>query len=213
MSQSQSSKKKTSLVIQANLGASNGIVHVIDTVLIPRAPTRTIFAGLVDNEESRFQTSTIVTALQAGLLEHSLNDPASGPYTVFAPTNDAFAKLPKGTLEHLLDPKNIGELQKILEYHIIPGVALRTGCRMSGRTCGQGDVEANGFIKTLAGKDVTITTKGEVGVSAQVMIDKATVMPFLGSYAQGRGQADDISTNGNWVSIDQVLMPALVSTL
>merc|ERR1712195_12422 len=206
-------KETTSLVIQANLGASNGIVHVIDSVLIPRGPSRTIFKGLVDNEVSRFATGTIVNALKAGLLEHSLNDPVSGPYTFFAPTDDAFAKLPKATLEFLLDPKNIGELQNILEYHIIPGVAMRTGCRMSGRTCGQGDVEANRFIKTLAGKDVTITTKGQIGVDSQVMIDKATVVPFLGSYCQGRGAADDISTNGVWVSIDQVLMPALVSTL
>merc|ERR1712166_1214765 len=204
-------KQQISTITQANLGASNGVVHVIDSVLIPNAPTKTIFEGLVAAEQ--YSTGTFVAALKAGLLEHSLNDPALGPYTVFAPTNDAFAKLPKGTLEHLLDPKNIGELQKILEYHIIPGVAMRTGCRMSGRTCGQGDVEANGFIKTLAGKDVTITTVGEIGVNSQVMIDKATVVPFLGSYCQGRGAADDISTNGVWVSIDQVLMPALVSTL
>merc|ERR1712166_1361324 len=206
-------KETTSLVIQANLGASNGIVHVIDTVLIPRAPTRTIMAGLVDNIDSRMQTGAIVNALHKGLLDRSLNDPVTGPYTFFAPTIDAFNKIPSLTLAFLLDPKNIGELQNILEYHIIPGVAMRTGCRMSGRTCGPNDVEANGFIKTLAGKDVTITTKGEVGVDAQVMIDKATVMPFLGSYCQGRGAADDISNNGNWVSIDTVLMPALVSTL
>ena len=198
-------KEKTSLIIQANLGASNGIVHVIDSVLIPRAPTKTIFAGLVAN--AQFGTGTIVTALKAGLLERSLNDPNLGPYTLFAPSDDAFAKLPKATLDHLLDPKNIGELQNILEYHIVPGVAMRTGCRMSGRTCGQGDVEANRFIKTLAGRDVTITTKGEVGVDGQVMIDNSNIVPFENSYADGTGQSGHIENNGIWYIIDQVLMP------
>merc|ERR1712166_631477 len=159
-------KQQISTITQANLGASNGVVHVIDSVLIPNAPT-----------------------------------------------NDAFAKLPKGTLEHLLDPRNIGEQQNILEYHIIPGVAMRTGCKQSGRTCGQGDVEANGFIKTLAGQDVTISTTGEVGVFGQVMIDKATTVSFENSYCDGTGQADVMASNGIWTQIDQVLLPSLVTTL
>merc|ERR1712166_1634517 len=141
-------KQQISTITQANLGASNGVVHVIDSVLIPNAPTKTIFEGLVAAEQ-----------------------------------------------------------------YIIPGVAMRTGCKQSGRTCGQGDVEANGFIKTLAGQDVTISTTGEVGVFGQVMIDKATTVSFENSYCDGTGQADVMASNGIWTQIDQVLLPSLVTTL
>ena len=66
--------------------------------------------------------STLVTALKAGELTDALS--GKGPFTVFAPSNEAFAKLPKSVLDRLLDPKNIKELQDVLEYHVIAGAAV-----------------------------------------------------------------------------------------
>merc|ERR1712127_536855 len=81
------------------------------------APTQNIVelaAGVPD-------LSTLVTALKAGNLTGALS--GAGPFTVFAPTNEAFGKLPKATLAHLLDPKNIKELDAVLTYHVVAVVA------------------------------------------------------------------------------------------
>ena len=63
------------------------------------------------------ELTTLVTALKAANLVGALE--GQGPFTVWAPTNDAFARLPKGTLEHLLDPANIEELQAVLKYRVL----------------------------------------------------------------------------------------------
>jgi len=206
----------------ANLGASNGIVHIIDSVLIPLAATKTIVQELEEDEG----LTTMLAALKAANLLRTLNDTATGPYTVFAPTNGAFAALPKATLKHLLDPRNIGELQDLLEYHIIAdhgiykhgalaaGQALRTGCVNTGRPClASLDLEAfNGT--TLMGKKVTITPVGEAGVDGSIMIDKSNVIGFENSAFDGTGNFNHRASNGNWIKIDQVLtkhyMPTLV---
>ena len=81
--------------------------------------------------------STLVTAVKAASLVDSLSNP--GPFTVFAPTNAAFDKLPKGTVENLLKPENLAALQDILEYHVFVGV-LRPNMLVDGADLG----EANG---------------------------------------------------------------------
>merc|ERR1712070_326279 len=114
-------------VTTADVGASNGVVHIIDHVLLPPhfmdtdmnsklvAPSQNI----VELAASTPDLSTLVTALKAGNLTGVLSE--KGPFTVFAPTNEAFGKLPKSTLDHLLDPKNIRELDAVLEYHVVGG--------------------------------------------------------------------------------------------
>merc|ERR1712195_263612 len=107
------------------MGASNGVVHVIDHVLLPPhhphpgpAPgpaNRTIVELAVANPE----LSTLVTALKAADLVSTLS--SAGPFTVFAPTNQAFADLPAGVLQKLLEPANKAELVKILTYHVAAG--------------------------------------------------------------------------------------------
>merc|ERR1719182_785652 len=99
-------------VTTADVGASNGVVHIIDTVLIPTSvshpkPTENIAQIAAGNDD----LSTLVTALAAGKLITALG--GKGPFTVFAPSNEAFAKLPDSTLKRLLDPKNI----KLLDVH------------------------------------------------------------------------------------------------
>jgi len=211
---------KFSTIIEKNLGASNGIVHVIDRVLIPPAPTRTIFAAAVASGYTTF-----VAALKAAALESILNNPALGPYTVFFPTNEAFAKLPNGTLDHLLDPKNIKELQTILEYHIIAGKTLRAGCTLVGRTCGPFDVEGDAmklgyqpgtvFWTTLEGQYVSVFEneyKGAttfVGDSTNIA---AKIQPFRTSLGDGIGGENHFELNGIWHAIDKVLIPKPVTS-
>ena len=81
----------------------------------PMYPTRTI----VENAINSADHTTLVAAVKAAGLVHTLSGP--GPFTVFAPTNDAFAKLPAGTVETLLKPENKAMLASVLTYHVVPG--------------------------------------------------------------------------------------------
>lgn len=97
-------------IVATDIEASNGVIHVIDSVILPPE-------DLVDVAIGAGSFKTLVAAVQAAGLEETLR--GKGPFTVFAPTDDAFAKLPKGTVEALLaDPK---ALANILTYHVLPG--------------------------------------------------------------------------------------------
>merc|ERR1712166_1626549 len=195
-----------SKVISVDVQASNGIIHVIDNVLIPPTPTRTILKAA---ELSGY--TTFITALKAANLTAALD--GNGPLTDFVPSNEAFAKLPKATLDLLLDPKNVKELQDILKYHVIAGGALRAGCNLVGRPCGKGDLEIAGdakpdYVYTLEGKAVTISqVPSSRDHDASIVIDKSYIVPFRSVPGNGVGSLDQIATNGIWHVIDQVLMP------
>merc|ERR1711990_826660 len=107
-------------VTTANVDASNGVVHIIDHVLIPPRMLTEIAASagktIVDLAVATDDLSTLVAALKAGDLVDTLS--GAGPFTVFAPTNEAFAKLPKSTLSYLLKPENKAKLVDILTYHV-----------------------------------------------------------------------------------------------
>lgn len=143
----------------ASVPTSNGIVHVIDSVLLPPAKEtaaaekkQTIAEIAAGNQDF----STLVAALQAAELVDALN--GSGNYTVFAPTNEAFAALPEGTLEKLLANKEA--LKGILLYHVVDGRYVAS------------DVVSSNNLKTLEGSNVDIeVSEGNVQVgSAQVVM-------------------------------------------
>ncbi len=120
--------------------------------------------------------STLVAAVKAADLAETLSGP--GPFTVFAPTDEAFAALPDGTVEDLLKPENKEKLAGILTYHVVPGKVMAA------------DVAA-GKVKTVNGAEATITVEGDV-----VKIDEATVT------------ATDVeASNGVIHVIDAVIMP------
>jgi uncharacterized surface protein with fasciclin (FAS1) repeats len=124
------------------------------------------------------ELSTLVQALQAADLVSALE--GNGPYTVFAPTNDAFAALPAGTLENLMKPENKQQLIDILTYHVAEGNVK------------SGDLSNNMMVKTLNGKELKIMLNGD-----QVMINGATVkMPNVEA------------SNGVVHVVDKVIMPA-----
>jgi len=132
---------------------------------------------IVDTAAGAGQFETLVAAVQAADLVDTLK--GEGPFTVFAPTDDAFAALPEGTVASLLEPENKDQLQSILTYHVVAGKIMAE------------DAMAADSATTVQGQDVTITT-----MDGSVMIDDATVV-----------QADIEASNGVIHVIDSVLMP------
>ena len=110
-------------------------------------------ADIVDTAKSAGDFKTLTTAVQAAGLTETLKGP--GPYTVFAPTDAAFAKVPKDKLDALLKDK--AALTKILTYHVVPGKVMAA------------DVKP-GKVKTVEGESLTVTAK-----DGKVMVDKAHV--------------------------------------
>ncbi len=100
-------------VVKTDIECSNGIIHVIDTVLIPASGT----IPEVAQEAGKF--NTLLAAVKAAGLADALS--GEGPFTVFAPTDAAFEKLPEGTVENLLKPENKQQLAAILKYHVVSG--------------------------------------------------------------------------------------------
>ena len=132
---------------------------------------------IVDTAVSAGQFNTIAAALTAAGLVETLKSP--GPFTVFAPTDEAFAKLPAGTVEDLLKPENKDKLVAILTYHVVPGEV------------GSAEVVKLTEAKTVNGEMVDIKV-----VDSKVMIDNATVI-----------KPDVKAKNGVVHVIDTVLIP------
>jgi uncharacterized surface protein with fasciclin (FAS1) repeats len=132
---------------------------------------------IVDTAVSAGQFNTLVAAVQAADLVDTLK--SDGPFTVFAPTDDAFAKLPTGTVENLLKPENKAQLVAILTYHVVPGKIMAAD--IAGK-------KAN--VATVQGSELAVdATNG-------VMVDGAKV-----------AAADIEATNGVIHVIDTVVLP------
>jgi len=159
------------MVTVTDIQCSNGIIHVIDSVMMPA--TNDIVATAV--EAGSFKT--LAAALEAASLVEALQ--GKGPFTVFAPTDEAFAALPEGTVASLLEPKNLGKLQAVLKYHVVPGRVYA-------------DQLANGKVGTLGGSDVSVRLDEEKGA----FINESRVVT-----------ADIETTNGVIHVIDKVLLP------
>ncbi len=128
------------LVTAADIQASNGVVHVIDAVLIPEATT--VFDAVAASEVHE----TLQAALEASGLDETLS--SAGAFTLFAPTDEAFDNLPEGVLDDLLaDPE--GALTEILLYHTVSGIALSE------------NLEDGQEILTLNGESLTVAITGE----------------------------------------------------
>ncbi len=106
-------------VIQADIACSNGVIHVIDKVMLPEQAMLGSGNDIVETAIAAGRFDTLVTAVKAAGLVDTLK--GDGPFTVFAPTDAAFAKLPADTLESLLEPANRSKLAAILTYHVVPG--------------------------------------------------------------------------------------------
>ena len=136
---------------------------------------------IVDIAASNPDFSTLVTAVKAAGLADTLS--GSGPYTVFAPTNAAFAKVPAATLASLLKPANKQQLAAILTYHVVPGTAMAK------------DVTP-GTVKTVNGANVTVAVDNGNVVLTDGQGNKAKVV-----------KTDIVASNGVIHVIDAVLLP------
>ena len=133
---------------------------------------------IVDTASEAGSFNTLVAAVQAAGLVDTLK--SEGPFTVFAPTDEAFADLPEGTIESLLEPANKDQLVSILTYHVIPGKVMSAD---------------------IAGKELMVESvqgsKIEVNATSGVKVDDASVVT-----------ADIETSNGVIHVIDKVIMPA-----
>ncbi len=116
-------------------------------------------ADIVDTAVAAGSFKTLVAAVEAAGLVETLK--GKGPFTVFAPTDDAFAKLPAGTVEALLKPENKDKLAAILTYHVVPGKVLAADVvKLTGAKTVQGqqvDIKVNGSSVMVDGANVTAT--------------------------------------------------------
>jgi uncharacterized surface protein with fasciclin (FAS1) repeats len=148
-------------------------------------PTKTI----VENAMNSPIHTTLVAAVKAAGLVDTLNGP--GPFTVFAPTNDAFDKLPAGTVDSLVKPENKATLTKILTYHVVPG---RISSKQLMKMIKKGNGKAT--LKTVQGEDLTATMSDGHIMLTDAKGGTATVTT-----------ADVFQSNGVIHVIDTVLMP------
>lgn len=162
-------RMKKIVAVAASLFLAAGIV---------RAASHTDMKDIVATAQDAGSFTTLVAAVEAAGLVETLQ--GEGPFTVFAPTDEAFAALPEGTVEDLLKPENKDQLAAILTYHVVPGKIMSTD--LSGET----------MATTVEGSDLTIDATDGVTVNG------ATVT-----------SADIEASNGVIHVIDQVVMPPM----
>ena len=137
-------------------------------------------ADIVETASEAGSFQTLLTAAEAAGLVDTLK--SDGPFTVFAPTDEAFSKLPEGTVESLLQPENQDQLKALLTYHVVPGKVMSSD--LAGK-----QVEA----ESVEGSEIPIDATGD-----SVMVDGATVT-----------QADIEADNGVIHVIDSVIQPSM----
>ena len=155
------------------------LAGVATLAIVASAPVaRAQEKDIVDTAVAAGSFKTLAAALKAAGLVETLK--GKGPFTVFAPTDEAFAKLPAGTVENLLKPENKAQLTAILTYHVVPGNVMAS------------QVVSLKDAKTVNGQSVKISATG-----GTVMVDKAKVV-----------KTDIEAANGVIHVIDTVMIPA-----
>merc|ERR1712166_101623 len=216
------------LVTTADVAASNGVIHIIDTVLsMPAKPKPTIIERITSMPELSIFQFAYVSALETVENNNEYYPPSGldgilsvdGPLTGFAPTNEAFQKLPKGVLDHLLAPENIIGLQSLLSYHVVRGAELHTGCNKGseqpgdvaslGRPCGQLDLETNSFVNTLQGQGINVGYHKRCPISGcdETVILSPDNIDYRTSTLSKIVGTDVQASNGIIHLIDNVLIP------
>jgi uncharacterized surface protein with fasciclin (FAS1) repeats len=168
----------------------NVIAQVSTSVLailalsIPASAQQMTASGYGDSDKDIVETAvaagsfqTLVAAVKAAGLVETLQ--GEGPFTVFAPTDEAFAKLPAGTVESLLKPENRDKLVAVLTYHVVPGRLMAS------------DVVGSEYLKTVQGQEIKVWTK-----EGKAMVDNAVIL-----------KTDIGTSNGVIHVIDSVILP------
>jgi uncharacterized surface protein with fasciclin (FAS1) repeats len=145
---------------------------------------------IIDNAVNSKDHTTLVAAVKAAGLVPTLK--GAGPFTVFAPTNDAFAALPAGTVDTLLKPENKATLVKILTFHVVPGKLTAAALK---KQIADGGGKAT--LKTVEGETLIVTAKGDALMVTDQKGGTATVTI-----------TDVTQSNGVILVVDKVLLPA-----
>lgn len=163
----------------------SGMMHTVMVGGAPMFPSKNIVQNAVNSKDH----TTLVAAVKAAGLVETLESP--GPFTVFAPTNAAFGKLPAGTVDSLIKPENKATLTKILTYHVVPGRLSATDLMARAKAGG-----GKAMLKTVEGEDLTVQVKsGAVWlVDAKGGVSRVSI-------------ADVNQSNGVIHVVDTVLMP------
>jgi uncharacterized surface protein with fasciclin (FAS1) repeats len=174
------------------------VVALAAGMVAARAQEKTVMVGgapmypskdIIDNAVNSKDHTTLVAAVKAAGLVETLK--GAGPFTVFAPTNEAFAKLPAGTVDTLLKPENKAKLTTILTYHVVPG-SMDARWLMEKAQANGGNVE----LKTVSGGKLWVMSTG----SGLTIRDEKKVTAHITI-------ADVRQSNGVIQVIDTVLMP------
>lgn len=222
-------------VIEADITASNGVVHIVESVLLndtydysdsgPEAPTppsedgqgemsestSATFATVVEFIQSNDNLSTLLAAIQAADLTSTLQE-SSASITVLAPTNAAFDKLPEGALEELLKPENIEQLQKLLQYHVVNTDSLgeltdgKTFTTLTGDTLTVVVNDDGEFIKDAAGNLSRVALPVTVSDGSSVGIAEGSVYTLDTVLSAEEGETlEDTGLN--------IILPFIVGTI
>ncbi|HYE41613.1 MAG TPA: fasciclin domain-containing protein [Ramlibacter sp.] len=167
----------------ATMGASGAATKMVGGAAM--YPSKDI----VDNAVNSRDHTTLVAAVKAAGLVDTLK--SAGPFTVFAPTNDAFSMLPAGTVDTLLKPENKGTLTQVLTYHVVPG---RVDARALAQQIRSGGGKA--MLKTASGGTLTAMMRGQDVVITDAQGNGAVVTT-----------ADVYQSNGVIHVVDKVLLP------
>lgn len=181
-------KKIAAAACFAILSVTATVGFAADTVMVGGAamyPSKTIVENAVNSKDH----TTLVAAVKAAGLVDTLN--SKGPFTVFAPTNEAFAKLPTGTVDMLVKPEHKADLTKILTYHVVSGT--HTSAQLMAEAKKNG---GTAMLKTVQGEPLTI----------KLQDGKLWVIDTKGSKAN-ISIADVMQSNGVIHVVDSVLMP------
>jgi uncharacterized surface protein with fasciclin (FAS1) repeats len=154
----------------------------------PMYPSKNIIENAVNSKDH----TTLVAAVKAAGLVETLE--GAGPFTVFAPTNEAFAKLPPGTVDNLLKPENKATLVKVLTYHVVPG-RMTVAALMKAVKAGEGMAK----LKTVEGDELIVKEAGP---------GKLTITDAKGDVANVT-IANVLQSNGVIHVIDTVLLPTM----
>ena len=158
---------------------------VVTVVTVGTQPTKAMYQSkdIIGVAEQAGSFNTLIAAVKAAGLEETLG--SKGPFTVFAPTDEAFAKLPAGTVENLLKPENKDKLVAVLTYHVLPYKV--TAAQVDGKTLSP---------KTVQGSALSINGAYSENGEQDVRVDDATVV-----------KADVLAKNGIIHVIDRVVLP------
>ena len=177
------------LALTLSAGSAAIAVHAQEPVMVggaPMYPDRTI----VENASTADNLTTLVAAVKAADLVETLSSP--GPFTVFAPTDDAFGKLPEGTVESLVQPDMKPQLTHILTYHVVSGTFDATDLMAMAMS------DDSSTIETVSGDTLTLSVDGNTLIVTDEMGNASRVIV-----------ADVFQSNGVVHGVDTVLMPQM----